>query len=336
MSKIDPRFDGMVVDSVEQVGTVPAELIAAFPELGDAMYCVVEIARGQRRNKYVAAVRRQCASADFRDGSGPGHCHWFFDADYKSVKELVRATRWAMPAVTDMSTRQLGALLVAAIRRGNCEIVVGDVVVASYGGFLEEALREMVRRSQAANSLKDEASRWLAQHFEDESIAVDGGWTHPAIDWLAWVFASRQRESAFGDLGGEANRWVRETPITGGPEQWGCLRGLPAVRTEVRAYEDRGAEPQIYLPNGENFSVRRLIGGGYFRLAEDGVYDLFLRRGAAEIGDKGLMWARVTEDGKVVAAVDPLHNYGGLGEFAYTPLMGRLHKALQAAVAAEQ
>jgi len=289
---------------------IPPALIRIFPELGNESFFVAEVAHW---------------AVTYTEPFRP-------DPNVKWICEFLgdnRINRWKLPAVADLSTSQIVALLdlrseldkdqygYAENFRIKC-VEFGDRVA----WFEEAAVKEMIHRSLVdfLNYPATQATAWLAEHFDKNSCVY--------VEWLRRVIVddgfSQLRERFPQSV---AVKFAETEPVSGKPEQWGFLPAIPAVRKEVRLAYTRD---RFYLPNGEVVPVSKAPGGVYFRIREDGRTDLFLRRGSR---GKCWMWVLINPQADayeaVEAAIDPLNNYHALRGIGgvYTPLFARIAQA---------
>lgn len=304
---LSEREEKMVRGTRERV---PEVLVRIFPELADERFFVAEIEKSAR-------------SIDPFSFQPDPNVKWIceFLGDNKIL-------RWKLPAVSDLSTSQIIALLVLEWDEngyGYAEdikiqgVEFGDRIV----WVKEAAVKELVHRSLVDfHHPATQATAWLVNNFNKDS--------HIHVEWLRQVLehdglsqlCERFPQSV-------AVKFAENEPITGESEQWGFLTAIPANRKEVRL---SCTKDSFSLPNGETVPVQTCSGGSYCRVREDGRIDLFLRRGSRQMGDKGWMWVRVNPQAKVVEdfterAIDPLENYSALRE-SFSPLFGRIIKAL--------
>jgi len=288
---------------------VPAALIRIFPELGDERFFVAEV-------EYWAARENEPFQPD---------------PDVRWVCEFLgdnNICRWKLPAVADLSTRQIVALMelrseLDKEHDGHAEDlkIQGVEFGARLAWFEEEATEELIRRSLAH---AEQATAWLADNFDKDS------YVH--VEWLRRVI---ENHDGLSQLCREfpqskAVKFAETEPVTGDPAQWAYLPAIPAGRKEVHLSH---ARDNFYLLNGEEIPVQKVPGGGYFRVREDGRTDLFLKRGSRELGDKGWLWVLINPQNQtyeaVEAAIDPLNNYNALRGIngLYTPLFARIAQA---------
>lgn len=246
--------------------------------------------------------------------------------DYNG-KWLVREGQpWKLPHIAELQTGHLIRLVKDVSDSASC-----GTYAAEFGGvkiatnqmyFRTEVTLELIRRSMVTFP-GGEATQWVADTFDPTCRDIWGGGA-PYVNWLAHVVQSGKEQDLPG--GSSAAKFLQQG-VTGEPDQWKWLYAFPRKRKEVVVNLCGGwAE----LPCGERFPVGKIPGDGLFRRREDGQYDILLRRGSREIGDAGWMWALVDKGGNgVVAALDPLDNYSGIGGnfFPYTPISARVQTA---------
>lgn len=303
--------------------SIPPALIRIFPELGGEIFFVAEV-----------GLDRWHKPAEVGFTPDPGR-KWIIE--YVGDNNL---RRWTLPAVQDLATSQITALLALRSELESAEydrglaLKIGGVEFGSpdlFCWFEEKAVPELIRRAEGVPLDQScQATSWLLANFCKEDSRMVG--------WLEGVVKALRPGHGIADS--PAADFADRQPVTGNPDEWEWLSAIPEHRKKITNWES--PEGMMFcIPDGqdrlnrdsrETIPVRKIPGiGGYYRDREDGRTDLFLRRGSRELGDKGWMWvlidpAQELVECRVVAALDPLNNYSGLREF-FSPLFARVSRA---------
>jgi hypothetical protein len=309
-----PVVDGRVIRGTSEA--VPAAIVEIFPEVADNRYFVAETGR------IGCGIYVGQEEGVFYPDSWNGRSIVEFCGENREMR------RWEQPAISDLSTGQIIALMER--KEGLAESGI------NFGLRVSGAEEELIRRSETARGQASQATAWLASNFQKEDA-----W---AIDWLKRaVLGNRAQEFRQSFAGTSAVHFTEQQAVTGDWKEWEWLPAIPKERIAVLLSGDRrivvapqGSRDQHGRPDrlfcAED--LKKVPGGdGLYRIREDGRMDIFLRRGSRGTGPVGWLWVLINPKARaseaVEAALDPLDNYGALRgvDAMYTPIFARIARA---------